>query len=188
MGRDFNYNIMYEIKERWSPRAISIRKIKEKDIWAILEAARYAPSCFNQQPWKFIVAIKDEELKNMRSILLNSNKVWADKAPVLITIISKKTFDMNGKDNYWHGFDTGASWAYLSLEAQRRGLATHAMGGFKREEAKKLLNIPDEYEIMAVVALGIIGDKESLPKDLQEREMPGERKELSHIVSMGKFK
>ncbi len=187
MSRDFNYNIMDEIKERWSPRSISDKKVKERDIWSILEAARYAPSCFNEQPWKFILAEEEKDLENMRKLLLDSNRIWADKATVLITIISKKTFDMNGKDNYWYKFDAGTAWAYLSLEAQRRGLITHAMGGFKKEEGRKLLNIPEEYDIMAVIAVGIIGNKEDLDESLKEREDPGDRKPLEEIVFQGKF-
>ena len=96
MERQYNYDIMPEIKERWSMRAFSEEKISKDDIMAIIEAARYAPSCFNEQPWRFIIADDDESLKKMRGVLVEANQAWANTAPVLIAILSKKTFGYNG--------------------------------------------------------------------------------------------
>lgn len=182
MERQFDYDIMPEIKERWSMRAFSGEKVNEEEIMAILEAARYAPSCFNEQPWRYIIADNDENLKKMRGVLAKSNQVWANMAPVLIAVLAKKNFDYNGKNNFWHMFDTGTAWGYLSLEAQRRGLATHAMGGFKRSALKEEFNISDDYEIICVVALGKTGDKEKLPEDLKERERPDIRKSIKELL------
>lgn len=179
--RKFNFDIMPEIKDRWSPRAFSSEKISLDDVYALLEAARYAPSCYNEQPWRFIIAYTEEELSKVRSILVEQNRTWADKAPVLIVILSKKRF-ANGKDNPWHMFDAGTAWGYLSLEAQRRGLITHAMGGFKRREAMEKLNISDDYEIAVVVAIGKMGDKEKLPEELKKREKPGVRREIEDLI------
>lgn len=181
-NRNFTTDILKEIKERWSPRAFSNERINDEDIMGILEAARYAPSCFNEQPWRFIVAKSDESLKKMRNILAESNQVWANNAPVLILILAKKNFDFNGKENYWHMFDAGTSWGYMSLEAQRRGLITHAMGGFSKQKAKEVFNIGDEYSIIAVVAVGKLGDKEKLPEDIEKREVPGNRKSIQELI------
>lgn len=182
MKREFNYDIMQEIKERWSPRAFSSEKISWEEIMAVLEAARYAPSCFNEQPWRFIIADDEESHGKMRNILAEANQVWANAAPVLIAILGKKAFEYNGKDNFWHLFDSGTAWGYLSLEAQRRGLATHAMGGFSKKGLKEAFNISDDYDVIAVVALGRPGDKEKLPQALQEKEEPASRKSLQDLI------
>ncbi len=182
MEREFNYEIMKEIKERWSLRAFSNEKIPKEEVMAILEAARYAPSCFNEQPWRFIVADDEEKLAKMRNVLTESNQVWANAAPVLIAILSKKTFAYNGKDNFWHQFDAGTAWGYLSLEAQRRGIATHAMGGFSKKLLRESFDVSEEYDVMTVVAVGKMGDKEKLPDDLKERERPDVRESLEKLI------
>lgn len=180
--RTFNHEIMPEIKERWSPRAFSGEPVQKSDIMALLEAARYAPSCFNEQPWRFIVADEETSLNKTRSVLTPSNQVWANSAPVLIMILSKKTFTANGKDNYWHMFDAGTAWGYLSLEAQRRNLITHAMGGFSRNSARTAFDIPEDYDIITIVAVGRYGNKEALNQDLQEREQPQPRKDTEDLL------
>lgn len=180
--REFNVEIMEEIKERWSPRAISREKISDEDLNAILEAARYAPSCFNEQPWRFLVAKEDESHSKMVGVLTASNQVWAKNAPVLILVLAKRLFDQNGKENYWHMFDAGTAWGYLSLEAQRRGLVTHAMGGFSKEKAREAFGISEEYDLMAVVAVGKYGNINDLPDDLKEREEQGVRLDLDKII------
>lgn len=182
MERTFKSDIMHEIKQRWSARAIDSAKIPKEDILALLEAARYAPSCFNEQPWRFIVAEEEPKLSKMRSVLSSSNQVWANSAPVLILIASKKIFLSNGKDNYWNMFDAGTAWGYLSLEAQRRGLIAHAMGGFDREAARDVFNISQDINILAVVAVGKYGNKENLPTEFQNREFPGTRKEIEELI------
>lgn len=182
MDRNFRYDIMPEIKERWSPRAFSKNKISREDIHKILEAARYAPSCFNEQPWRFLIADNEDTLTKMRSILYESNQVWANSAPVLILICSTKTFTQNGKDNYWHMFDAGTAWGFLSLEAQRIGLISHAMGGFSRKAAREAFKITDEVDIIAVVALGKMGDSSLLPEDLKKEEFPNTRREIEDFL------
>lgn len=180
--RIFNLKIMKEIKERWSPRAFSDEKISDEEILSLLEAARYAPSCSNEQPWRFIVAKKDHELKKMQSILTESNQLWANKAPVLILILAKKRSGTDGKENYWHMFDTGTAWGFLTLEAQNLGLISHGMGGFDRNKTREIYQIPDDYSIIAVAAVGKYGDKEKLPDKLKEREKPGTRKSIGEIL------
>ena len=182
MERQFKYDIMPEIKERWSMRAFSEEKIDRDEIMAVIEAATFAPSCFNEQPWRFIIADDDEKLGKMRSILLEGNQIWANSAPVLIAVLSKKAFTYNLKENFWNMFDTGTAWGYLSLEAHRRGLATHAMGGFSKKRLREVFDIPDEYETICIVALGKPGDKEKLPENLKEREKPDTRKGIEEIL------
>lgn len=181
-SREFNHDILELIKERWSPRAFSQESIEYEDILATLEAARYAPSCFNEQPWRFVLATEPEELSKMQSILNEENLEWAQHAPVLILILSKNIWAFNGKENYWHMFDAGTAWGYLSLEAQRRGLITHAMGGYNRKKARELYNIPDEYSIIAVVAVGKMGNPDNLSPRNKEREKPAQRNALAEIL------
>jgi nitroreductase len=185
--RDFLYDISEDIQKRWSPRAYSEENVPESEVMALLEAARYAPSCFNEQPWRFIVAMAQDELELMRGLLTETNQSWANKAPVLAAIIAKKQFG-SGKDNYWHMFDSGTAWGFFALEAQRRGLIAHAMGGYNREKAQVMLGVPEEYSVITIVAVGKYGDKSQLPAALQSREQPNIRKPLSEIVSRGRFR
>jgi uncharacterized membrane protein YbaN (DUF454 family)/nitroreductase len=182
MNRTFNYDIMPEIKQRWSARAYSAEQIAKDEIVALLEAARYAPSCFNEQPWRFLVADDEETLEKMRGILTPKNQSWANKAPVLILIASKKNFEYDGKKNYWNMFDAGTAWGYLSLEAQKRGLITHAMGGFDREKARSVFNLADDLNIITVVAVGRYGLPESLSDELREQEFPQTREEIKDLL------
>ena len=181
-NRVIKYDILDEIKNRWSPRAFSRDELSMEDIFGILEAARFAPSCFNEQPWRFVLAISQEDRTKMVSILSDSNKLWADKAPVLLLILAKKNFDYNGKENRWSSFDCGTFWGFLSLEANRRGLITHAMAGFNVIKAREVFKITEEYMPMTVVALGKHGNPEELSDDLKKREVPSTRKETKELI------
>jgi len=185
--RDFSYEISEDIQKRWSPRAFSTEPVEMDDLMALFEAARYAPSCFNEQPWRFIVAVKEDELKVMRSILNENNQEWANKAPVLVVIVAKKSFTSNGEPNSWHAFDAGTAWGFLALEAQRRGFITHAMGGFSKIKAHDVLDIPGKYEVLAMIAIGKKGKKEELSPALQTREEPATRKPLTELVFHGRL-
>lgn len=180
--RLYDHEIINLIKERWSPRAISSDPVDKKDIVAVLEAARFAPSCFNEQPWRFIVANDEKSLKKMRNLLATSNQVWANSAPVLILVLAFNKFAYNGKDNFWAKFDTGTSWGFMSLEAVNRGLVTHAMGGFNRKEAAAVYSLDENTEPIAIVALGKYGNAQDLPEELREREYPSERNNQEKFV------
>jgi len=147
-----------------------------------MEAARYAPSCSNEQPWRFLIADSAEKLARMRSLLDEGNQGWANKAPVLLLLTSKKYFEKNGQGNHWQMFDTGTAWGYLSLEAERRGLITHAMGGFDREKARREFSIPEDLEIITVIAVGYYGDKSELSEFNQKREHPQTRKDIDELL------
>jgi len=182
-NRVFNYEILEEIQKHWSPRAFDPnRKVENEDIMPLLEAARYAPSCFNEQPWRYIVATGGSKYSDILEALADSNREWAQRAPSLVVILSKQLFEHNQKNNRWHLFDAGTSWGYLSLEAQRRGLITHAMGGFNSEKLRESFDIPADYSIIAVVAIGYYGSKEDLSPELQERELPSPRKSIEEIL------
>ena len=182
MPRDFAYDIMPEIKQRWSTRAISPEKFNLEDLSAALEAARYAPSCYNAQPWKFLVGYTEEDLKTMRCFLNEKNQRWANAAPALILVLAFNKFAFNDQPNHWNQFDTGTAWGYLSLELQHRGLVSHAMAGFDPEKARKELNIPLEYDLIAMIAVGKKGNQETLPREFQALEEPGTRIPLDQIV------
>ena len=182
MPRVFRYQIMDIIKKRWSPHAYSQEVIPRGDILALLEAASFAPSCLNEQPWRFLIADEPALLEKMRQVLTPNNQLWASQAPVLILIAARKTYMSNGETNEWHEFDTGTAWGFLALEAQQRGLITHAMGGFDPEKAIELFNISDLYEIITVVAVGRYGDKNQLSKKLQGREHPKSRKPVEELL------
>lgn len=179
--REYNYDILEVIKKRWSPRAFSPEAINEEDLKAVLEAARYAPSCFNEQPWRYMVA-RGESLPVLQNLLMEKNFLWAKNAPVLILVLSKNTFDHNGKPNKYNQFDTGTSWGFLALEAVKRGLQTHAMAGFKKKLARTELNIPEEMDIIAMVALGKPGNLDDLDQSFHSGEKPNTRKSLENMI------
>src|SRR6056297_659929 len=181
--RYFSFDISETIKERWSPKSFSTDPVEYEDVLAVLEAARYAPSCFNEQPWEFYIAFDEEELELVRQSINDRNRLWADKAPVLIVASSRPAFHKNGKSNRWADFDTGTAWGYLSLEAHRRGLITHAMGGFSRKKLEELLGLEEERNFLAVIALGKMGNKEDLSEIFIEEELPKERKPLDKILT-----
>lgn len=166
---------------RWSPRAYDDRKISDDDLYSVLEAAHWAPSAFNEQPWRFIVAKTESQLKTFHEFLNPFNRAWAEKAPVLVLVASTERRE-NGDINGAHVFDAGAAWGYLALQATLLGLSTHAIGGFDKDKARSLLNIPDDIALHAVIAIGYRGEKETLDENLQKREVPSGRRPLKEVV------
>ncbi len=188
-NRKPEYDIDPLILNRWSPRAMSGEEISDEELMPLFEAARWAPSSFNGQPWRFIYAKRNTtHWDKLFNVLIEFNKSWAKNAAVLVVIISRKHFEHNNKPSITHRFDAGAAWENLALEATSKGLVAHGMEGFDYEKAKKDLEIPDDYDVEAMVAIGKKGRKEELPKELQERERPSNRKPLKDIIMEGKFK
>ncbi|WP_409292997.1 nitroreductase family protein [Peribacillus sp. SCS-37] len=185
-SRRAEYGVDALFLNRWSPRAFTDQKISDDDLYKILEAGHWAASSYNDQPWRFVVAKTEEQLKVFHQFLSPFNLSWAEKVPVLIMLASD-TKRENGDANGAHAFDTGTAWGYLSLQAGMLGISTHAIGGFDREAARKALNVPEHIELHAVIALGYRGEKESLSEALQAREMPSGRKPLSEVVLEGTF-
>lgn len=173
--------------KRWSPRAFSDKTVEDAKLNSVFEAARWAPSAANKQPWHFIVAKTEEDRKKFQTFIFDSNVEWCQHAPVLVVVASKKVWDNEGRPNVTHAFDTGTAWGYLSLEANRQGLITHGMGGFNREMAKEVLNIPEEYDIQAVIAIGYHDPEKVLSEKHQQREFPSDRKLIEEFISEGSF-
>ncbi len=175
------------ILERWSPRAFSPRPVEQEKLDALFEAARWAASSFNEQPWRFLLARSDQDRKKFVDFLLPANQTWAKNAPVLIVVAAKKTFSHNGKPNKTHQFCTGAATAYLTLACTQHGLIAHGMAGFDAELARATLGVPTDFDLLAVFAIGYRGDKSLLPPDVQEREAPSGRRPARDSVMEGHF-
>lgn len=177
------------ILNRWSPRAFSGDSLSSSELMSILEAAKWAPSASNEQPWRLIYALNNTPAwSKFFETLYVGNQDWANKAAALVLIITKKTFSHNNKENRTAAFDAGAAWENLALEATSRNLIAHAMSGFDYETARSNLNIPEDYELEAMIALGRAGDKQLLPEKIRAREFPSDRKKIREIISEGEFK
>src|SRR3989344_3061147 len=183
---DFDVNPIFPT--RWSPRAMLGEPISDKELFTLFEAARWAPSCFNNQPWRFIYAQRNtKSWTPIFNLMGEFNQSWTHTAAVLIVVVSKNNFDHNNKPSRTHSFDTGAAWQSLALQASLMGLVAHGMEGFDYEKAKSELHIPDDHTVEAMVAIGKPGKKENLPAALQERELPSERKLIKEFIFEGMF-
>jgi nitroreductase len=186
--RSTTYAINPLIVNRWSPRSFVSEEISDNELFSLFEAARWAPSSSNSQPWRFIYAKRNSKNWNdLFNLLVDFNKQWCADASALVVIISRKNFENNEKPSITHQFDTGAAWENLAIQAVSQGLITHAMAGFDYEKARKDLAVPDDYDVVAMLAIGKRGPKEKLSPELQTREIPNTRKPLSEIVMEGKF-
>jgi nitroreductase len=186
--RKIEHGIDERFLNRWSPRAMSGETIEEETLMGLFEAARWAPSSNNNQPWRFLYARRETDLWPLFfDLLAESNRIWAIRAAVLIVVISKTTFDFNNKPARTHSFDAGAAWENLALQGTLKNLVVHGMQGFDYDLAKKSLRIPDDYQVEAMIAIGRPGRKEELPESLQEREIPSGRKGLTDLIEEGFF-
>lgn len=176
--------VIEEIVKRWSPRAFADKAVRAEDLKTIFEAAHWAASSFNEQPWRFLVGRKgDGTYEKIFESLVEFNQTWAKSAPVLVLSAGKMTFSHNGSPDYYGLHDTGAATAYLTLQASALGLHAHSMGGFDHKKARELFGIPEDYAIGAVTALGYLGDAEALPDSLKEQELAARtRKPLGQVV------
>jgi nitroreductase len=175
--------------DRWSPRAMSGEEISNEELMRLFEAARWAPSSFNAQQWRALYAHRNgEHWGTFFELLVDANKVWAKNAAVLVLFISRKTFEYNDEPSITHSFDTGAAWQNFALQGFHQGLVIHGMEGFDYDRARKELHIPDEFQVAAMAAVGKPGPKESLPKKLQERESPNDRRKLTDSIREGPFR
>jgi len=184
-----NFPVHNLIRERWSPRAFASKSVELAVLASLFEAARWAPSSNNEQPWAYLVATKDdtENFAKTLRVLVEFNAAWAKEAPVLMIAVSRLNFQ-NGTPNRNAFYDTGAATALLSVEATARGLAVHQMAGFDHDKAKKVFEIPEDCEPIAAIAIGYPGDPNSLPEKLRDREVaPRTRKPLSEFVMSGRW-
>jgi len=186
--RKAGHDIEPLILNRWSPRAMSGDRISEPELMTLFEAARWAPSSYNNQPWRFLYAMRNTPAwDRFMGLMVQFNQSWANKAAVLIVIVSHDLFDSSGKPARTHSFDTGAAWQNLALQGHKSGLVVHGMEGFDYARAKEELGIPTDYTVEAMVAVGKPGKIEDLPKELQEKEQMSDRKPLNEIVFQGAF-
>jgi len=176
---------------RWSPRAFKSDLLSTDQVASLFEAARWAPSCFNEQPWMFVYATLDNKADHDRlaSLLADGNREWAEKAPVLGIVFARRRFARNDKPNRWAAFDAGAASMSLTLQANKMGLVTHFMGGIHEDQCHGALGVSeDDYEAMAGFAVGHQGATADLPESLQEREAPSDRRPLQEVAYEGRVR
>jgi nitroreductase len=178
------------LAERWSPLSFDARAVSTETLGSLFEAARWAPSCFNEQPWTFFVARREDgtAFERLARCLVPGNALWATRAPVLALSVAKLAFERNGKANRHAYHDVGLATANLIVEAESRGLRVHAMGGFDPEHAREQLAIPAGHDPVAMLALGYQGDVHALAASLVERELaPRSRKPQREFVFGGRW-
>jgi len=186
--READYPVDELFLDRWSPRAMSGEELAEDDLMTLFEAARWAPSSYNNQPWRILYARRGtEHWQTFFDLLVEGNKVWAKNAAALLLFVSKTTFDFNGQTYPTYSFDTGAAWENLALQGWRKGLVVHGMQGFDYERARAELKIPDGFRVEAMAAVGKPGDPSELPEKSQEMETPSGRRRLAETICEGQF-
>lgn len=186
--RTANYPIHPVLLNRWSPRSMTGESLSDEEISALFEAARWAPSSYNEQPWRFLYATSNSpEWPLFFNLMFDFNKSWTKNAALIGVITSHRVFEKNGKESRTHHFDTGAAWMSLAVEGSSRGLVVHGMEGFDYEQARNVLEIPNDYQVLAMFAVGKRAPVNALPSELQEREKPSTRKSLEQIMKKGKF-
>jgi nitroreductase len=170
--------------DRWSPRAFASEPLSDREVRTLFEAARWAPSCFNEQPWLFVYATEPEPHAKLVSCLVAKNQLWASKAPLLMFVLARRSFRKTGKENRHAPYDAGAAWMALALQARKLGLYAHAMAGFNQEKAYDVLGASkEEYLVMAAVAVGRKTEDSGLPDDLRAMESPNSRKPHAEVAT-----
>jgi nitroreductase len=175
--------------DRWSPRAMSGQPIDEHELLTLFEAARWAPSAGNSQPWRFLYARREtEHWPLFFDLLVEANKVWCHKGAALVVFISKSTNDKTGRPLPTHSYDTGAAWVSLAFQGWLKGLVVHGMAGFDYARAKSALNVPDDFRVEAMACIGKPGAAEELPESHRSRETPGPRRPLAETLFEGPYR
>ncbi len=178
--------------ERWSPRAYDGMPMPEADLMTVLDAARWAPSASNNQPWRFVYGIHGTEAFNrLANLLVDGNRRWAEKAGALVFVVSVNRTGAPGEETRrpipTHSFDAGAAWMALALQARMLGYFAHGMAGVKQDEIPAALGFNEDMKMEAAIAIGRLGDPEALPEDLRSRETPSQRRPLSELAFEGRF-
>jgi len=174
--------------DRWSPRAFEPIPLTQTQIDSLFEAARWAPSCFNEQPWLFLYAAGETDRARFMQALVEKNQAWVKNASLLIYLLCRRNFSHNDQVNRHAPFDAGAAWMSLALQARKLGLYAHAMAGFNREKAYEILKVhAKEYDIMAAIAVGYRAEPGSLPELVAAAEKPSDRKIREEVARQGAF-
>lgn len=182
------YPILDIILNRWSPRAMSGEPLSEEDLMTILEAGRWAPSSFNNQPWHFVYGIKGTKAwDTLFQLLVPFNQGWVKNGGVLVCVIAAKNFFATNKLSRTHLLDTGAAWEDMAIQAASMGLVCHGMEGFDYEKARHVLKIPDTHEVVMMFVVGKPAPASTLSPELAQREEPSDRLPLKDIISEGIF-
>ena len=187
-ARNADHPIDPQFLNRWSPRAFGPQSLTEAQVMQLLEAARWAPSASNHQPARFAWGLRgDAAFAAILGGLVPFNQSWAQEAAALVVVASKPFSEKNGQAvaNVWHGFDAGAAWMSMALQAQSMGLIAHAMGGFEAEVLGAAVQLPQSYTLHAVVAFGMMGDPSTLPEVLKSREAPSGRRAVADVAGHG---
>ena len=188
---DTKYSILEALAERWSPRAFSDQPVEREKIQCLFEAARWAASSFNEQPWRFILATRDEpaEFERALSCLVEGNQSWCKSVPLLVLALTKTSFTKNDKPNRVHLHDLGLAMGNLSVQATAMGLSLHQMAGIVPARVRQAYEVPEGYEPQTAIAIGYIGDPEDLPEPwMQESERADRtRMDFAEFVFAGKF-
>lgn len=178
------------LRDRWSPRAFADRPVTDDQLLSLFEAARWSQSCFNDQPWFFIIATQadPEEYTKLLSCLTDSNQTWAKRAPVLMLMIARLTFEADGSPNHHALYDLGQAMQNLTVQATALGLMIRQMAGIHPDQAHEIYQVPEGYRVLVGAALGYQGPLEVLSEKQQQREaLPRERKPLNAFVFSGRF-
>jgi nitroreductase len=175
---------------RWSPRAFDASEMPEEDLLTMLEAARWAPSAFNSQPWRFLYARRgDADWERFLDLLIPWNRSWAQSGSALVYILSDSLpfTDKSGEPatSHTHSYDSGAAWACFALQASLMGYQAHGMSGVDFDRAREELGVPDRYRVEAAAVVGRLGDPETLPEKLRAREVPSGRRPVSELAFRG---
>ena len=174
---------------RWSPRAMNGQPLSEEDLLRLFEAARWAPSTYNEQEWRFLYARRDTpHWQTFFDLLMEANQAWCRQGAVLAVVLARKTFTHNSKPNPVHLFDTGSAWENLALQAGAMGLVCHGMAGFDFEKARTRLKVPEQFAVAAMFVVGHPGDPAALPPELREREKPSQRRPVRESICEGPFR
>ena len=172
--------------DRWSPRAMSGEPVSDQELFVLFEAARWAPSSGNLQPWRMLYAHRDTpDWATFFGLLKESNQAWCRNAAALVLFASQQTSSRSGAPLRTHSFDTGAAWANFALQGTRSGLVVHGMAGFDYDAARERLRIPDAWSVEAMIAVGRPGPVEVLSESLQAREAPSQRQPVSAFIHKG---
>lgn len=185
--RNANHPVDPLFLDRWSPRALSGEPISEEELHTLFEAARWAPSSMNFQPWRILYARRDTpNWAVFIDLMFESNRAWGQHAGAIVLFISKTIMD-DGRPFPTHSYDTGAAWQNFALQSARMGMGVHGIAGFDHARAREVLKIPADYALEAMALVGKPGDKAKLPERFQARETPNDRRPLSATVCEGVF-
>ena len=184
--RDGSKIVDQQFVNRWSPRSMSGQALSKDQMAGLVEAARWSPSCFNLQPWRFIYSLKDDDYwKKFLGLLIDVNRLWVERAGAIVILLSIDRPSESEDLSPTAAFDTGSAWMSLALQAQTMGLVSHAMWGFHHEAVAEVINMPSNMSARAMIAIGYPGDPADLPEKYQDREFPSSREPLESLMFQG---